>query len=190
MRWSAAAAAISRDKKEVVPSDPIPSLALHRHARHRALHQEALDVPPFRSPKADFSTSGSMPRGTPQSLSSTEPAPRNGLSLARNGCSLSEASIPGSKVLTCYFATSQLVSPPGPPSAPPPSLVCPSRRQLRRFRPVAALLTGSLGCFLCLTPLQDFYLPRDRSVQQIPPPCGSPSEPARLPLAPRRRFYF
>jgi hypothetical protein len=39
------------------------------------------------------------------------------------------------------------------------------------------------------TPLQDFYLPRDRSVQQIPPPCGSPSEPARFPLAPRRRFY-
>jgi len=40
------------------------------------------------------------------------------------------------------------------------------------------------------TPLRDFCLPRDRSVQQIPPPCGSPSEPARFPLAPRCRFYF
>jgi len=44
-----------------------------------------------------------MPRGTPQSFFSTEPVSRNGLSLARNGCSLSEASIPGSKVLACYF---------------------------------------------------------------------------------------
>jgi hypothetical protein len=91
-----------------------------------------------------------MPPGTSQSLSSTEPVPRNGLSLAHNGCSLSEASIPGSTVLTCYFATSRLVPPPGPPSAPLPSLVCPSRKQLLRFRPVAALLAGSLGCFLCL----------------------------------------
>jgi len=38
------------------------------------------------------------------------------------------------------------------------------------------------------TPLQDFYIPRDRSVQQIPPPCGSPSESARFPLAPRNNF--
>jgi hypothetical protein len=35
------------------------------------------------------------------------------------------------------------------------------------------------------TPLQDFYILRDRSVQQIPPSRGSPSEPARFPLAPR-----
>ena len=39
------------------------------------------------------------------------------------------------------------------------------------------------------TPLRDSYTPRDQSVQQIPPPHGSPSEPARFPLAPRRRFY-
>jgi len=83
----------------------ISSLALHRHARHRALHQEALSVSPFRSPEADFSAPGSMPPGTPQSLSSTEPVFRNGLSLARNGCSLSVASIPGSKVPACYFKT-------------------------------------------------------------------------------------
>ena len=87
---------------------------------------------------------------TPQSLSSTEPASRNGLSLARNGCSLSEASIPGSMVPACYFKTFQPVSLPGPPSTPLPPLVCPTRRQLLRFRPVAVLLAGSLGCFLCL----------------------------------------
>jgi hypothetical protein len=87
---------------------------------------------------------------TPQSCSPLEPVARNGLSLARNGCSLSEASIPGSKVLACYFATSRLVSLPGPPSAPLPPLVCPSRWQLLCFRPVAVLLAGSLSCFLCL----------------------------------------
>ena len=88
--------------------------------------------------------------GTPQSLFSMEPATRNGLSLARNGYPLSGASIPGSKVLTCYFAACRLVSPPGPPSAPLPPLVCPTWWQLLRFRPVAASLAGSLSCFLCL----------------------------------------
>jgi len=103
-----------------------------------------------------------MPPGTPQSRSPTEPATRNGLSLARNGYPLSEASIPGSKVPACHFAARQLVSPPGPPSAPLPSLVCPSRRQLLRFRPVAAPLADSLGCFLCL-----------RSPPGLLPPSGS-----------------
>ena len=93
-----------------------------------------------------------MPRGTPQSLSPTEPVSRNGLSLARNGCSLSEASIPGSKVPTCYFATCQLVSPPGPPSAPHLQVVCPTRWHVRRFRPVAVLL-ARLARLLPLPPL-------------------------------------
>ena len=58
---------------------------------------------------------GSKLPGTPQRTSSTEPVPRNGLSLARNGRPLSEASIPGSKFPACYFKTRQLASPPGPP---------------------------------------------------------------------------
>ena len=88
--------------------------------------------------------------GTPQTLRSTEPVARNGLSLARNGCPLSRASIPGSTFPACYFTTRQLVSPPGPPLAPLPLLVCPSCRQLLRFGPVAAPLAGSPDCFLCL----------------------------------------
>ena len=87
---------------------------------------------------------------TPQSLSSTEPAPRSDLSLTHNGCRLSAASIPGSMVPICYFKTSRLVPPPGPPPAPLPPLVRPSRRQLLSLLPVAALQTGSLDCFLCL----------------------------------------
>jgi hypothetical protein len=87
---------------------------------------EVLGASPFRSPKADFSTPGSMPSGSPQSFFPMEPVSRSGLSLARNGCSLSEASIPGSMALACYFETSRLVPPPGPPLAPLPPLVCPS----------------------------------------------------------------
>jgi hypothetical protein len=81
-----------------------------------------------------------------------EPVTRSGLSLARNGCSLSEASIPGSKVPTCYFATCQLVSPPGPPSTPlPPSGLphsmarstlqarCSSSRRFARLLPLPPL---------------------------------------------------
>jgi hypothetical protein len=109
-----------------VTVSPIRSLTLHRHARYRAMRQEVLGASPFRSPRDDFSAPGSVPSGHTASLFSTEPVARNGLSLARNGCSFSEASIPGSTVLTCHFATSQLGSLPGPPSTPLPSLVCPS----------------------------------------------------------------
>ena len=97
--------------------------------------------------------------GTLQASFSTEPVARNGLSLARNGCPLSEASIPGSKVPACYFATCQLVSPPGPPLAPLPPLVCPRWWQLLRFRPVAALLAGSPGRFLRLHSPPGFLRP-------------------------------
>jgi hypothetical protein len=139
-----------RDKKEVVPSDPIPSLVLRRHARHRTLHWKALCDPPFCSPEFDFSPKGSMLPGSPQSFFPTEPISRNGLSLARNGCSLSEASIPGSMVPACHFKTSRLDLPPGPPSAPLPSLVCPSRGQFHRLSPLRFPRSGSPGCFLHL----------------------------------------
>ena len=55
---------------------------------------------------------------------------------------------------------------------------------LQLFSPVRSAASSAS------TPLWDFYIPRDRSVQQIPLPCGSPSESARFPLAPRCRFYF
>jgi hypothetical protein len=55
---------------------------------------------------------------------------------------------------------------------------------LRLFSPVRS------AAFSASTPLRDFCLPRDRSVQQIPPPRGSPSGYARLPLAPRRHPFL
>jgi hypothetical protein len=83
-------------------------------------------------------------------------------------------------------------------SRPPGSIRCPVRLRLpclHWFAPVEGsfFASGPLPLFAPVrsaassvsTPLQDFYIPRDRSVQQIPPPCGSPSESARFPLAPR-----
>jgi len=163
------------------------SLVLRRHARHRTLHWKALCDPPFCSPEFDFSPKGSMLPGSPQSFFPTEPISRNGLSLARNGCSLSEASIPGSMVPACHFKTSRLDSPPGLPSAPLPSLVCPSRGQLHRVSPLRFLAPVRPAASSISTPLRENCLPRDRSVRQIPPPCGSPSPFARFPFAPRRR---
>ena len=58
-----------------------------------------LGASPFSSPEVDFSSPGSMLPGTPQLLSITEPVTRDGLSLARNGCSFrslhSEVNVPG-----------------------------------------------------------------------------------------------
>ena len=83
-------------------------------------------------------------------------------------------------------------------SRPPSSFPRPVRLQLPRlhwFAPVEGgfFASGPLQFFSPVrwaassvsTPLRDFYIPRDRSVQQISPLCGSPSESARSPLAPR-----
>ena len=83
-------------------------------------------------------------------------------------------------------------------SRPPSSFPRPVRLQLPRlhwFAPVEGgfFASGPLQFFSPVrsaassvsTPLRDFYIPRDRSVQQISPLCGSPSESARFPLAPR-----
>src|ERR1035438_5690385 len=124
-----------------------------------------------------------MPSGSPQSLSPMEPASRIGLSLAHNGCSLSEASIPGSKVLTCYFETSRPVPRPVRPRLPCLHWFAPVDGSFFASDPLRFLAPVRSAASSASTPLQDFYLPRDRSVQQIPPPRGSPSDYARFPLA-------
>jgi hypothetical protein len=85
-------------------------------------------------------------------------------------------------------------------SRPPDSICRPVRLRLhylRWFAPVEGSFIASARCgFLApvrpaassiSTPLWESCLPRDRSVRQIPPPCGSPSGFARFPFAPRRR---
>jgi len=75
-------------------------------------------------------------------------------------------------------------------SAPLPSPVCPVASSFFAFGPLRLFSLTRLAASPVSTPLRDFYIPRDQSVQQVPPPLGSPSESARLPLAPRNRFYF
>jgi len=97
-----------------------------------------------------------------------------------------KASIPGSKFPACSFACLPAASA--------------TRSALRlRYRPRTLARLGRFlaSCPLLLppmapqmarpasTPLWDFYLPRDQSVQLARSPGGPPSEPARSPFAPR-----
>ena len=140
------------------------------------------------APRWPFSpASGSMLPGSPLAASCPEPIARNGFSLAHNSCRLSATSIPGSKLPACYFAPFQ------------PGFRARSALRLRHRVPVCAGYGGFIACgplhFHRLvrpaapaisTPLRDFYLPRDQSVQPPLLPAGPPGESARSPLAPRR----
>jgi hypothetical protein len=65
------------------------------------------------APRWPFSPAlGSMLPGSPLAASCPEPVARNGFSLARNSYRLSAASIPGSKLPACYFASFQVLSVP------------------------------------------------------------------------------
>ena len=120
-----------------------------------------------------------------------EPVARNGFSLARNGCRLSASSIPGSKLPACYFASFQITSVPVRPFGS--TTAC-------RFAPVAAASLPGARCtsttrfglprLRVSTPLRDFYIPRDQSVQPPLLPAGPPDESARFPLAPRRPSWL
>jgi hypothetical protein len=87
--------------------------------------------------KLCFSASGSMLPGSPRAAFRPEPVARNGLSLACNGCGLAAASIPGSKLLTCYFAS------------PPASACARSALGSTTANPVAPVAAASLPGARC-----------------------------------------
>jgi hypothetical protein len=95
--------------------------------------------------------------GTPQCVFPTEPATRNGLSLARNGCPFSEASIPGSKVLTCYFVTPPACLPARSAFGSPATTGLPRWRQLLSFSPLRLHSPARPAASSVSTPLWDFY---------------------------------
>jgi hypothetical protein len=99
-------------------------------------------------------------------------------------------SIPGSKVPACYFAclAYRLQCPFGH-SAPLPELVCPNSRRFHASSPLHFRPQAHPAALPISTPLREFSLPRDQSVQWALLPSGPPSESARSPLAPRSRFY-
>jgi hypothetical protein len=144
------------------------------------------------APRWPFSpAAGSMLPGSPLAASCPEPVARNGFSLARNSCRLSATSIPGSKLPTCYFATFQV------------GFRARSALRLHYRVPDCAGCGGFIACGplhfhhsvglaapAISTPLRDFYLPRDQSVQPRLLPAGPPGESARFPFAPRRPSWL
>jgi hypothetical protein len=100
-------------------------------------------------------------------------------------------SIPGSTLPAYYFASRLTRS-----TARSASWL----RRLNRFAPTPAVSLPQTRCGLsgsprlaappASTPLRDFCLPRDQSVQQVLLPASPPSGSARSPLAPRRRYLF
>ena len=99
---------------------------------------------------------GSMLPGSPLAASCSEPVARNGFSLACNGCCLSAASIPGSKLPACYFASSRIASVPVRPFGSTTAF---------RIAPVAAASLPEARC----TSTPRFGLPRPQS----PLPSGT-----------------
>jgi hypothetical protein len=71
----------------MVPSDLISSLALRGHAPHRASQSTALGASPFSSPATVFTGHRINASRRTASCCRSGPVARNGLSLARNGCS-------------------------------------------------------------------------------------------------------
>ena len=74
--------------------------------------------------------------------------------------------IPGSKVPTCYFAPCYLAPCPFGPSAPLPNPVRPGFGRLIASGPLQLRQIARLTAPSASTPLWDFCLPRDQSVQQ------------------------
>jgi len=133
-------------KSEKIPSDPIRSIALRRHARRRAWQPEAPDALPLRSPAAGFPlTAGSTPRSTPQPpsdrsrmLATAFPSPATAARF--------RASIPGSMVPACCFASPPAVSAARSAFRSATAPGSPRVRPLPRFRPVAASSADAAGC--------------------------------------------
>jgi hypothetical protein len=118
-------------------------------------------------------------------------ATRNGLSLSYNGCHLSATSIPGSTFQTYHFAPFQI----GFCTRSAFWLhyripVCPGRGRFIASGPLHFHKSGRLTAPTVSTPLWDFCIPQDQSVQQRLLPAGPPGEFTRFPFAPRSLFFF
>ena len=121
-------------------------------------------------------------------LSRSGPVARNGLSLACNGCPLSRSfhsrvKVPG---LLLRFLADRFHCPFGL-SAPPPLPVRPGTGRFNASGPLPLPRPVRPAASPASTPLRDFYIPPDQSVQPDLLPAGPPSESARSPFAPRCR---
>jgi hypothetical protein len=169
----------------MVPSDLISSLALRGHAPHRALRSISRDVSPLRSPTAVFATRRINTLKHAASRDQPRPDPRNGLSLSRNGCSVSKPPYRGRSSRPATSSPAARPHCPFGPLAPLPSPVCPGwmAASLPRSRCNASVRFIRL---LWRPPLPfGAFTPLRIRAQSLPLPEGPPSESARFPLAPR-----
>ena len=113
------------------------------------------------------------------------PFARNGLSLARNGFRFHgfHSGVNGPGLLLRSLAA-RLARPFGF-SAPLQESVSPNSCGFPASNPLRVPRTTHTTALSVSTPLQEFSLPRDRSVQRLSRPPGPPSEFARFSLAPR-----
>jgi hypothetical protein len=126
-----------------------------------------------------------MPPGTLPRYFRSGPEARNGLSLSRNDCSFQShhcgVNVPG---LLLRFLTTRPRCPFGL-LTPPHLRFAPEDGGFTASVPLQRLRAVRLVASAISTPLQDFYIPKDQSVQSLQPPVGPPSEFARFPFAPR-----
>jgi len=180
----------SRPARLFVPC-PISSLAHHGHASalstaFRSAVRLACLLPGNRFGGYRFNAF----RRAAAYLSETGPLARNGLSLARNGSRFRglHSGVKGPGLLLRYLARRFLC--PFGLSAPLPELVRPNSRRFLASDPLHFRRLTHPAALPISTPLREFLLPRDQSVQWASLPSGPPSESARFPLAPRSRFYY
>ncbi len=178
-------------KKEMVPSDPISSLARRGHATAPNIAFRSAGRHRWFAPRMPvFPASASTRSNAPQlSFSVTEPFARNGLSLARNGLRFhgfhSGVNGPG---LLLRSNANQFWHPFGL-SAPPPAPVSPDSSSFLASDPLRFPRPTHPAALSVSTPLRELSFPLDQSVQRASPPSGPPSDSARSPLAPRRPIY-
>jgi hypothetical protein len=101
-----------------------------------------------------------------------------------------EASIPGSKLPACYFAslTNPFHRPFGLSAPQPETRFASGPGRFHASDPLRLSRSAPPTSSPTSTPLQDFYVLPDQSVQQDSQPAGPPSELARSPFAPRSRL--
>jgi hypothetical protein len=189
--WGSGTAEHSALLNAVLCAVPIPSLAHHGHATvlssaFRSAVRFACLLTGNRFGGYRFNAF----RRAAAYHSENGPFARNGFSLARNGSRFRglHSGVKGPSLLLRYLVN--WFRCPFGQSAPLPELVCPNSRRFHASGPLHFRPQTHPAALPISTPLREFSLPRDQSVQWASPPVGPPSESARSPLAPRSRFYF
>ena len=126
-------------KKKMVPSDLIPALPTAGMHGTGQLQSAAPGVSPFRSPAAVFTGHRINASRHTASCYRSGPVARDGLSLARDGCSFSEPPFTGSTFPACHFASNQPPSLPVRNHAPQPRPVCPGPDRFAAWTPLQFL---------------------------------------------------